>query len=902
MGRMSARSALFALLFAASYAAAQPKLSDQLYRSWLAEGLKREDAGAWSYAADCFREALRYRPGAPTATFHLARCLANLGRADRAVELLRELLRCRPERADAAAYLARLLRDRGDPKAALATAQSALAMAPDHAALLTEAGAALLSLGEPAKAMKYLKRAAAKEGANWRVHLLLGRCYAAVGKPLEAERHLLAAAKLNQQDPAARTDLAQLYLSTGRWLDALAVARELAARRPRDWHAWLLVGDAALALADAQQAAAAYTKAASLAPAGQRAKLAAAIARKAQAADLPEVVDAVLSSAQAPENAELAGLRARALEKLGRTAEAAELWEKWATQQPDYLAQAARCWVAAGNNERALRCLMRLGDRQPEALRQAARLALSAGDTDQAEVALRRMLAMRPSDSELQMALAELLASAGKFRRALLQAREAARQKPAEAARLAARIYSQAGHVEAALAAAKAAWQRSRAAADCELVAELLRRMGRWGELRRLLADAPKLTGRLALAAAQLALREGRPDAALKALKRTHQPEVAWLRCQALLALRRPTEAVRAAFAAKGRLTDVQLAAVIARAASDAAARRFAVAALKHRLAESGLSPPLAQALLAVLERELGQAKAIAAARELLAKHPASVALVAEAARRLAHIDAPRAAFGLVRQATEAARKSGTPSAELLALAARWALAAGEPTDAARFLAEAAAARGYPRIVAALTEAAHGPDFSPALVRAMRDLAEFWSAAPTHRPKLVCEGQVLMALMKACATEVDVEAWVAARRSEESDGAIVAAEHALSRGEPLAAVAALADAPDTPAAALVRARALLAAGRPAEAAAALKPLLGLADPAVHELAGDAAADCGDLELAAWCYAKALALGGAARVREKLSRACSSMSSQDAAMLKALAAAATLPARPAAASR
>ncbi|MBC7288165.1 MAG: tetratricopeptide repeat protein, partial [Armatimonadetes bacterium] len=367
------------LLLLSCAAPAQLSLRQQLYNSWLREGLKREQAGNWVTAADCYREALKYNPEGRDASFHLARCLANSGQSTAAVKLLRGLLRRQPDDAEAALLLVRLLSARGETASVISVLQSALSFRPGHPGLLEEIGSALLRLGKPEEAAVYLERAARAGADGYRLHLLLGRCYAALNRPVEAEQHLLAAAADETGSPAAQMELLNLYLGSGRWLDALALARGLAHRSPRNATVWQMLGHAALALADVQTAAEAYRKALSLTPGPERRLLALRIVKRALASDAAEVVASLLSTPGAVTDAELAAYQACALEALGRKAEAAAVWERWASHRPDFLGEAARCWLAEKRPEKAVQCLVRLGERDPAALQQAAAVAAQCG-------------------------------------------------------------------------------------------------------------------------------------------------------------------------------------------------------------------------------------------------------------------------------------------------------------------------------------------------------------------------------------------------------------------------------------------------------------------------------------------------------------------------------------------
>ncbi|MBC7286683.1 MAG: hypothetical protein H5T86_01285, partial [Armatimonadetes bacterium] len=500
-----------------------------------------------------------------------------------------------------------------------------------------------------------------------------------------------------------------------------------------------------------------------------------------------------------------------------------------------------------------------------------------------AEAIVRRMLSLRPADGRLHIALAEVLAAQGKLGPAIIQAQEAAPGVPVQAARLLARLYAAAGQYDAAMASALQAWLRSRELADCELAAEASAEAGHWTTVRELLAAAPRLTPALRRVAARLALHDGMPLAALKA---TEGLKASRERFLALLALGRYSEAVVEGFSAPpGEIDETDLATAVVKAAGDENTRRVALAALRSRAAAGRLGPALAEALVTVVAQESGTG-GIERVSALSREFPADIELIRAAARYVSEASGPGAAASLAEAAAEVADKAEpVKCSRILAIAAMWWMRAADVPRAVDCLVRAAALRREPALVALLTSAKHTGTFSADAKRAIETLARVW-AAPDESLALT-EAQAALEVVCALGDRGDAEAWVAAHAKQQG-GEITAAHYLLMRSEAEAAIARLAKAEPSPAVSLLRARAMLSAGRPAEALAELRVLIAAGCPEAQELAGDAAAATGDAQEAAWYYARAVALTAGSSAEAKLKQAVRSLSPHDRRLLADLA--------------
>lgn len=842
------------LLVAPVLLCAQPLsgLRENLYAAWMREGASRERAGNWQAAAILYRRALEYRPGDKEATWRLARCLVKTGDEAGAAKLLRGLLAHDPGHAEAALLLGQVLIRKGKAAEAAAVLQTALKLRPADKHLLAETGRAWLAAGRAGRALLHLQKV---QGEGAEANLLLGLCYLALNKPEAAERPLRAAVA-GGAGPQAALALAEVYLSQKRWLEVVALTQPVTAKYPKNWRAWWLLGEGYLGLADVAGASEAFVKAVATVPQDQKRPAWLRAAKMALGAALPEIVLKLAPAAPAQGDPEILALQAVAAESLSRWALAAQTWEQAARTKPSLLSNAGRCWLAAGNRDRALRCLDRLSASDPAALQQAARLALASSRPEAAEKYLRQLLALRPADRELHLALAELLLRMGRRAAAARQAHEAL-PKDADAWRLIARICEAADMPQAAAAAALRAWNARRGLPEAELAARLLRRCGAWDDLAALLAEVSSFSDCLRLEVAHLALHRGRAGEALKALGMLAGAEAEALRAEAYLRAGQGQEAVAAlarAWDAAGA-DRTKLAWLLRRLAPDAQARKRATELASQLALRDDCPPELVGALTHLLTAEFG-VEQVPRRLAALARLPrASLALTEAAAKSLMQAGAVAEALPLVFARLQNTKDSRT-RLRLLALAGRVCLTAGDIPGAAHYLSDVAAAKNQPAVLARLVQVKHSHRVDGELKAAMDSLARAWSeGAP--------DAEALFAFMQATCTDAELLAWARQYQGTKGDVALVQARTALALDDLPTALSRLREAAQTRPLQRLSVRCLLAAGRWVEAEPLVAALLQEAPEATdYLLAGDVAAASDDWVNAAWWYAFAAARGAA----------------------------------------
>lgn len=816
------------------------------------EGIARERTGNWQAAAVLYRRALEYRPGDEEATWRLARCLVKTGDESSAAELLRGLIAREPGHAEAALLLGQVLIRKGKAAEAAEVLETALKSRPADPRLLLESGRAWLAAGRAQRALPHLQKVR-DQGAE--ASLLLGLCYLALNKPDAAEGPLRAAVAAGA-GPQAALALAEVYLSQKRWLDVVVLTRPLAAKNPKNWRAWWLLGEGYLGLADVAGASDAFSRAVATSSPDQRRTVWLRAAKTAMGADLPEIVLKLATAAPTPGDAEILALQAQAAERLLRWAIAAEVWERAAQTKPSLLADAARCWLAAGRQARALRCLDRLGASDPAALQQAARLALATGQPAAAEKYLRRLLALRPADRELHLALAELLARTDQGAAAARQAHEAL-PKDADAWRLIARIYEAAGMPHAAAAAAVRAWKARPGLPEAELAARLLRRSGAWNDLAAILGKATTFSDALRIEVAYLALHEGAPAEALKALGKAAGAEFEALRAEAYFKLGKGSEGLACvAKAWEAPSADrPRIAYLLQSAPLDTQTRKDAIELATRWALRDDCPPEAVDALLRLLAADFGEAQMPQRVAVLARLPKASLALTQAAVRRLVEAGSAAEALAII-----AAKLRGVKDAEarsrLSALAGWVCLSVGDVRGAAAHLGRAAASKKQPNVLARLVLLQHSGKADEALRAALDALARAWAeGAP--------DAEALVGFMRAACTPGDFLAWARQYQGDRADVALVQAEAARAAGDLTKAITLLRDAPQTRPVQRLYVESLVSAGRAAEAEPTVAALLrSMPQAADYALAGDVAAAGGDWSNAAWWYALALARAGA----------------------------------------
>ncbi len=821
-------------------------LQSDLYKLWMREGNKRERAGSFLHAAECYKKALSYQSTAE-GWLCFGRALARAGKVGEARKALRRCLRIDPANIQAALLLAELLEQAGDAAAALAVIDGALKQVPQSADLWAARTRLLLELNKPEQARRAAAELVQLVPHNPETWYLAGLAAARCRRLPEAEHCLLRALAIQPDLAPAATLLLDVYLERGRWLDARALAERMTKANPQDWHAWQALVRACVELADVQAASSAASSAIAHAPPDQRLGVALRIAKLCLAKDLPEVViGAIAPAAGKLSSAELWAYVAQAHERLARWADAGEAWHRAATLgRPDLFVRAAQAFLSAGQSTRAV-----------DELSIALRAGTAAADdaialarelrADQATAAIRRFLAARPNEPRLHLALSQLLLPLAGPTVAAAQAAEALQAAPAAARLQIARIYEAAGLPAAALSQIRQALRFQPSPSELQEAFDIAVNCGDLaladhiasmasgevaGLMRAYLAalmertpPAAELSADVsALAAARLSLAAGQPKQALSRLEKvlSGQPTPRQARAAALL---------------------------LARLSETALAGRAALALAAY--IERAEFPPAecATALAGLLVSSAGKAKAASQLYELVGRLRSWPAIAA-VARALLALDEEAAARAL---AERGAAPDLAADARARCLAAAYRYAAQPSGD---WLLDACALSGLPAAVVAVGKAAKLPP-PQRPVHELHALAEALAFSPGDVPYRV------LALLLAVGDEDTAHAFAASFDSASPTGRWLRAELELRRsGAEAAAPYLLGAVPTTRLMARRQVKILAAAGRIPEAEPAAAMLLR-GDSAPEDLlaAAELALAAGDWPSAAWLALRAQAAG------------------------------------------
>jgi arylsulfatase A-like enzyme/Flp pilus assembly protein TadD len=198
-------------------------------RAWEQLAICLERMGRLSEALAAYREALARSGNEPhlaVATAEILLALGQLAEARQHAELALGW-----DQAAAREVLARVALAAGDPGEALRQGEAGLAVRRD-APLLVAVARAERQQGNLARALELAREAERLGGRTRGLHLLLGDLLARSGDPAGAEAAFQRESELFPQDHLAPSNLAALYVATGRRDEALAVLREMVERNP----------------------------------------------------------------------------------------------------------------------------------------------------------------------------------------------------------------------------------------------------------------------------------------------------------------------------------------------------------------------------------------------------------------------------------------------------------------------------------------------------------------------------------------------------------------------------------------------------------------------------------------------------------------------------------------------
>jgi putative PEP-CTERM system TPR-repeat lipoprotein len=364
-------------------------------------------AGRPAAGLDRLRAFIEKQPQDPEALLALARLA--VVRASEPVPAVKAMFEAAVTAAPAARaprleLIGYLLQQRR-PKEALTAAQAARAVLPDDPDIVHSLGQAQMQAGELEQAITTFRELAGASGNAPQPYLSLAQAYLLTREPARAETALRQALEFDPGYEPAQNALVNLLESSRRPAEALAHAKALRERRPKDPTGYVLESDLLARRGDVDQAA-------SILRLG---------IERAQAGDLAE---------------RLVSLYVRA-KRLDEAADVGASWLKRAPADPDMELLMSGVDILRSDLRSAEQRLERVVQARPanaEALNNLAAVQLKLGRApDRATALARRALGVAPDQPAYKDTLARGLAAQGQFDEALRVQREAVSASPDDA-------------------------------------------------------------------------------------------------------------------------------------------------------------------------------------------------------------------------------------------------------------------------------------------------------------------------------------------------------------------------------------------------------------------------------------------------------------------------------------
>ncbi len=209
-----------------------------------------------------FENFLQAQPKSYQAKLALAELDARTGAAPAQVTAtLREAVKLNAAEPAPHLVLINQLISSGDPKAALVAAQEAAAALPNNADILDALGRAQLLSGDSQRAVSTFKQLTAQQPRNPMHQLRLADAYMSTKDYESASSALRRAAELQPDMLAPKRGLAMVALANNKPQEAVAIARELQQKQPKEATGFLLEAEAEASRKGWDAAASAYRNA-----------------------------------------------------------------------------------------------------------------------------------------------------------------------------------------------------------------------------------------------------------------------------------------------------------------------------------------------------------------------------------------------------------------------------------------------------------------------------------------------------------------------------------------------------------------------------------------------------------------------------------------------------------------
>lgn len=210
-------------------------------------------------ARNRFEQVLKARPGSADAMLALAGLkAASGGSRDEVGALVAEAVKLDPSAAGPRLTMIGHHMAGNKPEQAVAAAQEAVAQSPNNPQLLDALGRAQLAAGDTQQAIATFNKVSALLPESPAPLLRLADVHMAAKNNEAAAQHLKRALTLKPDLLEAQDRLSLLHRSTGRFDDALAVAKTVQKQRPKQAAGLILEGDVEAARKNWSAAAAAY--------------------------------------------------------------------------------------------------------------------------------------------------------------------------------------------------------------------------------------------------------------------------------------------------------------------------------------------------------------------------------------------------------------------------------------------------------------------------------------------------------------------------------------------------------------------------------------------------------------------------------------------------------------------
>jgi len=209
-----------------------PEQPGQQAQDWLEVGIKQAEQGNYDVAIASIKKALQLQPQLQSAYYNLGFIYYQAGKPQQAVNYYYEALKLDPGDLDSRRGLGLAYTAQEKWSQAAAVFSDLLQMTPDDSEVAVQLGRTYLEMGQPDRAISALQKATTIAPKSPLAHLYLGRALTLTGQFTQATQHLLQALEIEPESDEIKLELLNLYVESGQFLSALPLAEELIAKHP----------------------------------------------------------------------------------------------------------------------------------------------------------------------------------------------------------------------------------------------------------------------------------------------------------------------------------------------------------------------------------------------------------------------------------------------------------------------------------------------------------------------------------------------------------------------------------------------------------------------------------------------------------------------------------------------